>query len=149
VTREVDSATYWDTSAILSALFEDVHSKSATSRARTDGLHLVTSLAWAEALAVMSRIERDGILTKSLVDSARSMLEAGPWRRTSAAPNWHVLRSLAQAWPLRGADLWHLATAKELQLEIPELELFSFGARLNVAARAEGLIGVASTDQPS
>jgi hypothetical protein len=79
---------YWDTSAVLSALFADEHSDCATTHARSTGFHFVTSLAWAEAHAVMSRIERDGALSKLLVDAARDALEAGPWRRINAAPEW-------------------------------------------------------------
>jgi len=136
----IDQATYWDTSAILSALFSDTHSVRATSHARGDGFHFVTSLGWAEAHAVMSRIEREGALSRTLVDAARGTLEAGPWRRINAAPSWNALRSLARKWPLRGADLWHLATAKELQADIPELALLSFDARLTAAAKGEGLV---------
>jgi predicted nucleic acid-binding protein len=146
VTQLRDSATYWDTSAILSALFADIHSESATAHARSEGVHLVTSLGWAETFAVMSRIERDGSVSKTLVDVARTMFRGGPWRRISAVPSWQSIQSLARTWPLRGADLWHLATAKELQVEIPELELLSFDDRLNVAARGEGLIRIDSEE---
>jgi predicted nucleic acid-binding protein len=131
---------YWDTSAILSTLFNDAHSDRAAAYARSRGFHFVASLGWAEAYAVMSRIEREGALGKTLVDAARAALEAGPWRRINAGPNWKAVKSLAQAWPLRGADLWHLATAKELHAEMPELELLSFDQRLNAAAKGEGLV---------
>jgi hypothetical protein len=48
-------------------------------------------------------------------------------------------RRLARSWPLRGADLWHLAAAKALQTELPELRLLSFDSRLTAAAHGEGL----------
>ncbi|MGH2424940.1 MAG: hypothetical protein ACRDF1_01465 [bacterium] len=41
-------------------------------------------------------------------------------------------------WSLRGADLWHLCTAKSLQSELPELRILTFDARLATAARGEG-----------
>jgi hypothetical protein len=85
-------------------------------------------------------IEREGALAKTLVDAARTTLEAGPWRRINAGPNWKSIESLARRWPLRGADLWHLATAKELHAGIPELAFLSFDRRLNAAAHGEGLI---------
>lgn len=138
--RNVDRATYWDTSAILSALFSDVHSSQASAYARSEGFHFVTSLGWAEAHAVMSRIEREGALSRTLVDSARLTLEAGPWRRINVGPSWNALASLARKWPLRGADLWHLATAKALQAEIAELAFLSFDQRLAMAAEGEGFV---------
>jgi len=49
------------------------------------------------------------------------------------------VRSLSSKWPLRGADLWHLAMAKSLQAELPELTFMSYDARLVAAARGEGL----------
>ena len=137
--RIAERATYWDTSAILSALFSDAHSAQASAYARSDGFHFVTSLGWAEAHAVMSRIEREGALSRTLVDSARATLEAGPWRRINIGPSWSALTSLARKWPLRGADLWHLATAKELQTDIAELAFLSFDQRLTTAATGEGL----------
>lgn len=100
----------------------------------------MASLGWAEAYAVMARLEREGALSGLLVDAARTALEAGPWRRINAGPNWKTLQMLSRAWPLRGADLWHLATAKELQADLPELTLLSFDQRLNLAASGEGLI---------
>jgi hypothetical protein len=46
---------------------------------------------------------------------------------------------LATKWPLRGADLWHLAAAKSLQTELPELAFLSFDLKLAAAAKGEGL----------
>jgi hypothetical protein len=135
-----EPVVYWDTSAILSALFSDEHSEDASAQARTAGFHFVASLGWTEAYAIMARIEREGALSKLLVDAARDALQSGPWRRINAGPNWNNVQSLAQLWPLRGADLWHLATAKQLQAGIPELTFFSFDHRLNIAAMGEGLL---------
>jgi hypothetical protein len=64
--------------------------------------------------------------------------EQHPARRINAGPNWKNVQSPARPWPLRGADLWHLATAKELQAGIRELTLHSLDQRLNVAAKGEG-----------
>jgi predicted nucleic acid-binding protein len=131
---------YWDTSAILSALFRDAHIDQAAELARFKGFHFIASLGWAEAHAVMGRLERQGALSRLLIDAARDALEGGPWRRINAGPSWKSLQLLSRAWPLRGADLWHLATAKELQTDIPELTLLSFDQRLNAAANGEGLV---------
>lgn len=130
---------YWDTSAVLSALFRDEHSVAATARAHASGTHLISSLAWAETHAVITRIERERALATVLVGAAREALDSGPWRRVNVSPGWNLLETLARAWPLRGADLWHLAAAKELQAELPELTLLSFDTRLAAAADGMGL----------
>jgi predicted nucleic acid-binding protein len=140
VNAPTEQVIYWDTSAILSALFRDAHSDRAVELARSEGFHFVTSLGWAETHAVLGRLERDGAISRILIDAARDALESGPWRRINAAPNWKSLHLLARAWPLRGADLWHLATAKDLKADIPELKLLSFDQRLNAAALGEGLV---------
>lgn len=131
--------TYWDSSAVLSTLFRDKRSEEATARARGPAIHLLSSLAWAEVHAVIARIERERALASVLLDAAREVLESGPWRRVNAFPDWKLVQSLASRWPLRGADLWHLAAAKSLQIDLPELTLFSFDSRLVSAAQGEGL----------
>lgn len=132
--------TYWDTSAIVAALFSDERNDDAVNCARTAGTHLISSLAWTETLAVIARIERERALATVLVEAAREALKSGPWRRLNLHPDWERVERLARAWPLRGADLWHLATAKELQIEIPELTFLSFDNRLVAAANGEGLL---------
>jgi len=139
VRTEVTSAIYWDSSAILSALFRDRHSDEATRRARGSAVHFLSTLAWAEVHAVIARLERARLLAKVLLTASREALEGGPWRRLNAVPDWKVARDLAFKWPLRGADLWHLAVAKSLQTELPELTFLSFDARLAAAAKGEGL----------
>ena len=106
--------------------------------ANTPATHVMSSLAWAETHAVIARIEREGALANALVEVARETLSRGPWRRLTLDPDGTIVARLARAWPLRGADLWHLATAKTLQAEIPELTFFSFDTRLSVAAVGEG-----------
>ena len=135
----LSSAIYWDSSAVLSALFSDRHSEEAWAQARGPGVHLLSSLAWAEVHAVIARAERDQLLADVLVQAARESMRSGPWRFTNASPDWTTTRALSARWPLRGADLWHLATAKTLQADLPELRLVTFDTRLAVAAAGEGL----------
>jgi predicted nucleic acid-binding protein len=130
---------YWDTSAILSVLFKDEHSKKAKKLADQEGVHLISSLGYAETCAVLARIGREGLLSDILVKAAFEVLETGPWRRTHLSPAWEDLRDLCKKWPLRGADLWHLAAAKRIQKELPELSLLTFDKRLKNAANGEGL----------
>lgn len=139
MSTEVAGAVYWDSSAILAALFRDRHSDEASKRARGSGVHFLSTLAWAEVHAVIARIERERALAKVLVAAAREALEGGPWRRLNAVPDWKLVQDLSSKWPLRGADLWHLAVAKSLQSELPELTFLSFDARLAGAAQGEGL----------
>ena len=137
------SVVYWDTSAIVSALFEDAHSAEATRVGRSAGTHLLSTLAWAETQAVIARIEREKLLASVLIGAARDVLVSGPWRRLRIDPDWSDAERLARAWPLRGADLWHLATAKELQRELPELGFLTFDSRLSAAALGEGFRALA------
>lgn len=137
------TVTYWDASAVLSALFQDSHSDVALDWLRMPGIHLLPSLSWAEVRAVISRIRREGVLTDLLVASAIETLETGPWCLTSVSPGWDVVKRLASEWPLRGADLWHLAAAKSLQEQLPELILLTFDSRLHDAADGEGLSATA------
>ena len=130
---------YWDASAVLSALFKDKHSEEAINWSLREGVHLISSLCCSEVYAVISRIKREGLLAEVLIKASYQSLEDGPWRRLLLIPQESKLKTLAQKWPLRGADLWHLATAKTLQERIPELTLLTFDSRLLVASMGEGL----------
>jgi predicted nucleic acid-binding protein len=130
---------YWDASAVLSALFTDTHSKAAKKWSAIEGVHFISTLAFTEVAAVISRMQRERILADTLSQAAFEVLDNGPWRRISSLPDWKIIRSLSAKWPLRGADLWHLATAKSLLREFPELFLLSFDKRLKRAAEGEAL----------
>jgi predicted nucleic acid-binding protein len=136
-----DAVIYWDASAILSALFTDRHSDEAQAWAHRAGLHLMSTLAYAETCAVIARLHRQRLAAEVLSQAAQEVLDSGPWRRVTAWPAWNLLGSLAKQWSLRGADLWHLATAKTLLNELPELQLLTFDARLQLAAEGESLVG--------
>jgi predicted nucleic acid-binding protein len=136
---ETSVVIYWDSSAVISALFKDPNSRRAKAIAERDGLHLLTTLAYAEVNAVMARMKREDILTEVLFQSAHEILGRGPWRRISIAPEWTMTRRLAAKHPLRGADLWHLAAAISLKSEFRELSLLTFDQRLKTAAQSEAL----------
>lgn len=74
-----------------------------------------------------------------LTEAAIEALHQGFWRRLHMGPQWVQISRLALKWPLRGADLWHLATARSLQEQLPELVLLTFDEKLETAARGEGL----------
>jgi len=132
---------YWDSSAVLSALFTDTHSKTAKKWSAAEGVHFISTLTFAEVTAVISRMQRERIVTDTLSQAAFEVLDNGPWRRISSLPDWNMIRSLSAKWPLRGADLWHLAAVKSLLREFPELFLLSFDNRLKSAAEGEALGG--------
>jgi hypothetical protein len=130
---------YWDSSAVLSVLIADVHSSKATATARSKGTHLLSTLGYAEAFAVLARLEREKALPTVLAGAAREVVTNGPWRRLSLQPDWKAIEGLAVRWPVRGADLWHLAAADTLRRELPELQIITFDSRLAVASHGIGL----------
>lgn len=128
---------YWDTSALLSYLFQDQHSEEVISRARIKGVHLLTTLAIAEVYTVISRIQRERLLPESTIHLLYEMLENGPWSRLNVVPDSRSLKELAVKWPLKGSGLWHLATAKTLHREFPELMILTFDQDLALASKGE------------
>lgn len=132
---------YWDASAVLSLLFADCHSVAALEWWQREGcVHLLSTLAYVETSAVIARLQREKALPDLLAQEARRYLEAWPWRRTTTQPDWESVAPLAANWPLRGADLWHLACAVTLRRQLPELQLLTFDSNLLEAARGEGLV---------
>ncbi|MCF8108109.1 MAG: type II toxin-antitoxin system VapC family toxin [Desulfohalobiaceae bacterium] len=130
---------YWDASALLSFLFKDSHSGEARTWGEATGVHLISSLAWAEVCAVIARMRKEHIVTEQHVQDAFRTLQQGPWSRMSGLPEWDITQRLCHRSSLRGADLWHLSAAKSLQKELPELILLTFDGKLKQAAHDEGL----------
>jgi predicted nucleic acid-binding protein len=130
---------YWDASAILSALVEDDYTDQAQEWLKKRGAHVVSTLCYAEVLAVFERLRRAGVVSEKRVDRSLESLERGPWQRLDLQPDWGDIHSLASQWSLRGADLWHLSTAMGLRREIGELILLTFDKRLRLAAQGAGL----------
>lgn len=137
--EQADPVVYWDASAILSVLFQDAHSEQATAAARRSGTHLVSTLGYAEVMAVIARLEREQELPTVLAEAAREFVRVGPWRRLALQPDWTGIDELATQWPLRGADLWHLATVSTLSRELPELQLITFDSGLAAGSHGIGL----------
>ena len=133
-------AVYWDASAVLSVLFKDSHSDAALEWARKECAHFISTLAYAEVCAVIGRMKREKILSDPLVKVSFDSLDQGPWRRLSIQPDWEITKELSDHWKLRGADLWHLAAAKTLQADLPELVMVTFDVRLFEASEGEGLV---------
>ena len=138
----IDRVIYWDASAVLSFLFQDNHTAEARRHVKEQKqLHLISTLTWTETIAVIYRLQRQDLLSDGLASQAIRTIKEGPWRRLNMVPRWDVVKKLSKKWPLRGADLWHLATAKTLQREFSELCMLTFDKRLIKAAKGEGLGG--------
>lgn len=132
-------AVYWDPTCVLSALFKDPNSEKALNTSRREGAHFLSALCYAEVCSVLTRIRNEQQLKEVLIDVAFDVLKTGPWRRLNIWPQWTTLIALSEKWPLKGSKLWHLAAAKTLQKQLPELTLFTFDEELKSAAQGEGL----------
>ena len=130
---------YWDSSAILAHLFGDTQSTHAAAYLRVKGRHFISSLAWAECAAAIARSQRSAVLTTANAELALGAILAAPWSALRAEPAPATLRVLARRYPLRGADLWHLALALDLGESLPGVRLLTFDSVLGAAAGAEGL----------
>ena len=133
-------AVYWDLTCVLSALFKDSNSEKALSVSRKEGTHFLSALCYAEVCSVLMQIRNEQRLKEVLIDVAFETLKTGPWRRLNIWPEWSTLIALSEKWPLKGSSLWHLASAKTLQKQLPELTLFTFDEKLKNAAETEGLL---------
>jgi len=71
--------------------FKDSHNDHAMGWARSDGVHLMTTLGYAETCAVIARLQRERILADVLVEAAHEAPAEGPWRRLNALPDWSAM----------------------------------------------------------
>ncbi len=131
---------YWETSAVLSSLFTDVHSPQAQYWANRDGFHFLSTLTYAETCAVVARMQRERRVVEIVAEAAIEAFHEGFWRRVNAQPSWKHMAELSRKWALRGADLWHLALAIGLRDHTPELIFLTFDERLQASARGEGFM---------
>jgi predicted nucleic acid-binding protein len=129
---------YWDASAVLSVLVKDSHSETAQRWIRKTGLHLLSTLAYAEVVSVLDRMERENFLTRILLQSASQELLEGPWRFLNVCPARDQMDSLRGKYALRGADFWHLALVGTVKREISELMFMTFDQKLQDGAEKEG-----------
>lgn len=130
---------YWDTSAVLSAFLQDVHTPLARDWLEQSAVNLVSSLTGSEFHACLARLERDGHLTTPLAEATIKAFDHGPWRRIDLSPDWRFYRDLAVRYRLRGADLWHLAVVLSLRQDLPTIKLLTFDVAMQTAATEEGL----------
>jgi len=133
-------AVYWDPTCVLSAIFQDSNSEKALSMSGRKGVHFFSTLCYAQVCSVLTRIQKEKKLTEVLIDVAFATLKTGPWRRLNIWPEWTILIALSEKFSLNASNLWHLASAKTLQKQLPELTLFTFDEELKKAAQEEDLL---------
>lgn len=131
---------YWDTSAVLSALVEDRHSEIACKYINWKGIHFLSTLAAAETYAVLHRMRHERALTDIFYKSAIEVFENSPLRKISIQPDWKVIHKMSCRYVLKGADLWHLASVKTIKMELPEVKIMTFDAKLSKAAKKEKIM---------
>jgi len=131
---------YWDASAILSLLVEDIHSAKAIEIEKQKGIHFTSTLGIAETYAVLKRMNHEKVLMDILYESAVDSFERSAIRKINTQPDRTIVCGLSSQYVLKGADLWHLAAVKTIQSELPEVVLLSFDKQLTIAAEKEGII---------
>jgi predicted nucleic acid-binding protein len=136
---------YWDTSALLSYFFTDLHSAIAQKYVKAEGVHLLSSLAHAEACAVVAGMAKQATINRHFAKTVRTAFDNDPWRTLNGYPDRKIVGKLSPKWSLRGADLWHLSLAVSLRRDLPEIKLLTFDKQLFEAASGEGV--AAPTDR--
>lgn len=134
----LDESLYWDTSALVSLLTEDLHSRHAIAARTPRYRHCISSLTVSEVFAVIYRTKAHGYI--NVAQQFLQEIREGFWTLLHAHPEANLLMTLAAKHSLRGADLWHLAAAHGLHAEIPELRVITFDEQLARACREEGLL---------
>lgn len=134
---------FWDTSAIVALSSDEAHSPLAHTLLSDDDRMVVWWGTPVEFVSALARHERAGNLTSDELTDHRRYLNALSmvWIEIQPSPS---LRRLAQrllmTHPLRAADALQLAAALTgAQGDPTTLEFVCFDARLNTAARREGL----------
>lgn len=133
---------FWDTSALVPLLVEEVKTPVSEEVARQDGDLLVWWGTPVEILSAVVRREREGGVPAAETDAARAALSelSNVWSEVIAG---NVVRDTAsrllRRHPLRAADALQLAAALTWAQGRPEGRIFfTFDERLADAARREG-----------
>lgn len=124
---------YWDSSAVLSTLIEDVHSPKAHQSLQRRALHLVTTLVQAEVIAVLNRIRRLEKRQSAAINKLEDRFLHGPWQLCLIQPDLAAIVHISKQSPLRGADLWHAAAYHTLRETHIPIQMITFDQALNDA----------------
>ena len=134
---------YLDTSALVKRYFREPFSDDVLARWKSATQIVTSSVAFAETMASIYRKKREAGLTdrliRKLADSFLRDWDSFIRVEVNDELNETIAR-VVEAYPLRGFDAIHLASAIVINERIPEGFLFAcFDDRLAGAARAEGL----------
>lgn len=139
---------FWDTSAVVPLLVQEVNTPVAQAVARRDGDLLVWWGTPVEILSAVARREREGGMSAADADTARETIRGliSEWSEVLAGDRVREFASrLLRRHPLRAADALQLGAALTWAQGQPEKRtFFTFDERLAGAARREGFDLVAA-----
>lgn len=133
----------FDTSALIKRYIAESDSDRVNAVWTTADLLCASWVTEAEMLATFARKRREGILDLPALDTAESCFRAdwSTFTRVEPFRISHLLLGLHRAYPLRGADSIHLATALLLRGLLPDNQVVFATAdeRLIKSAITEGI----------
>jgi len=134
---------YFDTSALIKRYLREPESLVVREAAATAAACVVCRIAWAEAMAVFARRQREMPADAAALERACRQLRAD-WPRFQIVEVTQTLvelaGDLADAFELRGYDSVHLAAAKTLHdASGGQVRFACFDARLQKAAKVLGM----------
>jgi predicted nucleic acid-binding protein len=136
------SVLYADTSALAKVYVEEAGTRRMRERAVVSEAVASSVLAWPEALAMLARRRREGLLTAAEHDALRARFHADWLAIVAVDLDGRVLElvdQLVRDHPLRSADAVHLASALFLQESGLVVEFACCDHTLIAAARRERL----------
>ena len=134
---------FWDSSAVVTLLFEQTLRAHAVELLAVDAEMIVWWGTSVECASAIGRVEREGGLTEYAISAATDRLRDLSTAWYEVAPVEEVrlqAMRLLRTHPLRAADALQLAAALVWSGHSEQLELVSFDERLCTAARREGFI---------
>jgi predicted nucleic acid-binding protein len=105
---------FWDSSAIVSLIFEEDGFEELSALSREDGEMAVWWGTWAECAVTISRLRRDGELDEGSERETRAALDGlgSDWNEIEPTNDMRLLASLlSKDHPLKTADSFQLAAA--------------------------------------
>lgn len=126
--------TFWDTSAILPLVYQEVHTPLATAAVRRAGLSIAWEWLQVEArLAVARRGDDPDRLAR-----LREWFDSAEWQSFGNGELNQVI-SLGVRHKLRAADAGHLHSLLQIRRLFPKIVFVCFDDDLTQAAKAEGV----------
>jgi predicted nucleic acid-binding protein len=134
---------YLDTSALVKRYFRESYSDEIIARWKSAEQIVTSFVAYAETMASLQRKKREAGLDDALVQEITAAFRRD-WEsfirvEVNDEINGYIDR-VVEAYPLRGCDAIHLASALAIHETLAEDFVFAcFDSRLALAAQSEGL----------